>query len=53
MDRTRLIAEMYRGYLDAHERLVAGRRPGEIEALAAFSAALDEDTGFHFPSLGL
>jgi SnoaL-like domain len=53
VDRTRLIAEMYQGYLDAHDRLVAGTKPGEIDELAAFSAALDEDTGFHFPSLGL
>ena len=53
MDRTRLISEMYQGYLDAHDRLVAGTRPGEIDELAAFSAALDEDTAFHFPSLHL
>lgn len=53
MDRTRLISGMYQGYLDAHDRLVAGTRPGEIDELATFSAALDEDTAFHFPSLHL
>ena len=53
MDRTGLIAQMYQGYLDAHDLLVAGTRPGEIAELAAFSAALDEDTAFHFPSLRL
>ena len=53
MDRTSLVSQMYQGYLDAHDLLVAGTRPGEIAGLAAFSAALDEDTAFHFPSLHL
>jgi hypothetical protein len=53
MDRTGLVSQMYQGYLDAHDLLVAGTRPGEIDALAEFSAALDEDTAFHFPSLHL
>jgi hypothetical protein len=44
---------MYQGYLDAHDRLVAGTRPGEIAELASFSAALGEDTAFHFPALQL
>jgi ketosteroid isomerase-like protein len=53
MDRTTLVSQMYQGYLDAHDLLVSGTRPGDIEALAAFSAALDGDTAFHVPSLDL
>jgi ketosteroid isomerase-like protein len=53
MDRTSVIAQMYQGYLDAHDLLVAGTRPGEIPELASFSTVLSEDTAFHFPSLGL
>ena len=53
MDRTTVISQMYQGYLDAHDLLVAGNTPGEIPELAAFSAALGEDAAFHFPSLRL
>lgn len=45
--------EMYQGYLDAHDLLVAGTKPSDIPELAAFSARMDEDTVFHFQSLGL
>lgn len=53
MDRTTVVEELYQGYLDAHDELVAGTMPSDIPALAGFSARLDEDTAFHFPSLGL
>jgi hypothetical protein len=53
MDRTTVIEQMYQGYLDAHDQLVAGTKPSDIPALAAFSARMDEDTVFHFQSLGL
>ncbi len=53
MDRTEVIEQMYRGYLDAHELLVAGTSPRDIPELAAFSARMDEDTVFRFPSLGI
>ena len=53
MDRTSLIEQMYQGYLDAHDLLVAGTEPSDIPELAAFSACLDEDTLFRFPSLQL
>ena len=44
---------MYQGYLDAHDQLVAGTKPSDIPELAAFSARMDGNTVFHFPSLGL
>lgn len=53
MDRTSVISRMYEAYLAAHELLVAGTKPSEIPELAQFSAALSEDTAFHFPPLGL
>ena len=53
MDRTNVVREMYQGYLDAHDLLVAGTKPSDIPELAAFSARMDEDTVFHFESLGL
>ena len=52
-DRTTVVEEMYHGYLDAHDLLVAGTKPSDIPALAGFSARMDEDTVFHFQSLGL
>ena len=51
--RTSVVQEMYRAYLDAHDLLVAGTSPSDIPALASFSARLDEETVFRFPSLGL
>lgn len=53
MDRTTVIQQMYQGYLDAHDLLVAGTKPSEVPELAAFSARLDEDTVFTFQSLDL
>ena len=53
MDRTTVVKEMYQGYLDAHDLLVAGRKPSDIPELAGFSARLDEATVFNFQSLGL
>ncbi|SDE68170.1 SnoaL-like domain-containing protein [Blastococcus fimeti] len=53
MDRTSAITQMHQGYLDAHDLLVAGTRPGDIPEVAAFMARLDEDTVFRFPSLQL
>jgi ketosteroid isomerase-like protein len=53
MDRTSVVTQMYQGYLDAHELLVAGTNPSDIPELAAFSARMDEDTVFRFPSLQL
>ena len=53
MDRTTAVKQMYQGYLDAHDLLVAGTKPSDIPALAEFSARLDEDTVFHFHSLQL
>lgn len=53
MDRTSIVQAMYQGYLDAHDRLVTGAKPSDIPELAAFSARLDENTVFHFQSLGL
>ncbi len=53
MDRTTIVKEMYQGYLDAHDLLVAGTKPRDIPELAAFSARMDEATVFHFQSLGL
>jgi hypothetical protein len=44
---------MYQGYLDAHDLLVAGTKPSDIPALAAFSARMDETTVFSFQSLDL
>ena len=51
--RTSVIKQMYQGYLDAHDLLVAGTKPSDIPELAAFSARMDEDTVFHFQSLQL
>lgn len=53
MDRTTVVTQMYQGYLDAHEVLVAGTKPSDVPPLAAFSARLDEDTVFTFEALGL
>ena len=55
MDRTNVIKQMYQGYLDAHDRLVAGTKPSDIPELAAFSARMDEETvfSFHSPQLEL
>jgi len=53
MDRTSVIKQMYQGYLDAHDLLVAGAKPSDIPELAAFSARMDEDTVFSFQSLQL
>jgi hypothetical protein len=53
MDRANVIEEMYQGYLDAHDLLVAGTPPSEIPTLAGFSARLDENTAFHVEALGL
>ena len=53
MDRTSVIEQMYQGYLDAHDPLVAGTKPSDIPELAAFSARMDEDTVFHVQSLQL
>ena len=53
MDRTSVVKEMYQGYLDAHDLLVAGTRPSDIPELAAFSARMDESTIFYFQSLEL
>ena len=53
LDRTRVVEQLYQGYLEAHDLLAAGTSPGDIPELADFSARLDEDTTFHFPSLGL
>lgn len=53
MDRTSVVTQMYQGYLDAHDLLVAGTMPSDIPALAAFSARLDENTVFSFQSLQL
>lgn len=53
MDRASVITQMYEDYLDAHDQLVAGTRPRDIPALASFSARMDDDTVFRFPSLGL
>ena len=53
MDRTTVVKEMYQGYLDAHDLLVAGTKPSDIPELAAFSARMDEATVFNFPSLKL
>ena len=52
-DRTTVVTEMYQGYLDAHDQLVAGTQPSDIPELAAFSARMDEDTVFAFQSLDL
>ena len=35
MERTTVVKEMYQGYLDAHDLLVAGTKPSDIPALAA------------------
>ena len=51
MDRTTVIKEMYQGYLDAHDLLVAGTLPSDIPELATFSARMDEATVFSFQSL--
>ncbi|WCO67051.1 hypothetical protein PO878_21405 [Iamia majanohamensis] len=53
MDRTRAITQMYQGYLDAHDQLVAGTMPADIPELAASSALLDDDTVLHFQPLQL
>ena len=53
MERTTVVKEMYQGYLDAHDLLVAGTKPSDIPELAAFSARMDETTVFYFQSLGL
>ena len=42
MDRTSVIKQMYQGYLDAHDLLVAGTKPSAIPELAAFSARMDD-----------
>lgn len=51
MDRTAVITKMYRDYLAAHDRLVAGTSPADIPELAAFSELMDDATVFRFPSL--
>ena len=53
MDRTTIVTQMYQGYLDAHDLLVAGTEPSDIPELAAFSARMDEDTVFSFQPLQL
>ena len=53
MDRTTVVEEMYQGYLDAHDLLVAGTMPSDIPQLAGFSARLDETTVFHVQALDL
>src|SRR6476659_7690199 len=53
MDRTTVIDEMYRGYLDAHDLLVAGTMPSAIAQLAGFSDRMDEATVFHVQALDL
>ena len=53
MDRTTVVKEMYQGYLDAHDLLVAGTKPSDIPELAAFSARMDEATVFYVQSLEL
>ena len=53
MDRTSVVTQMCQGYLDAHELLVAGTKPGDIPELAPFSARLDEDSVFSFHPLDL
>ena len=53
MERTNVVKEMYQGYLDAHDLLVAGTKPSDIPELAAFSSRMDEDTVFNFQSLQL
>ena len=53
MDRTTVVTQMYTGYLDAHDLLVAGTMPSDVPELAAFSARMDENTVFHFQSLQL
>ena len=53
MDRTTVVEEMYQGYLDAHDLLVAGTRPSDIPQLAEFSARMDETTVFHVRAFDL
>lgn len=53
MNHTRVVREMYQGYLDAHDQLVAGTRPSQIAPLAEFSARLDEATKFRVEALDL
>lgn len=53
MDRSSVVKEMYQGYLDAHDQLVAGAKPSDIPTLAGFSARMDEHTVFRFQSLDL
>ena len=53
MDRTTVVEEMYQGYLDAHDLLVAGTMPSDIAQLAGFSARMDETTVFHVQALDL
>lgn len=53
MDRTTAVKQMYQGYLDAHDLLVAGTKPSDIPELAEFSGRLDGDTVFTFQSLQL
>jgi hypothetical protein len=53
MDRTTVVEEMYQGYLDAHDLLVAGTMPSDIPELAGFSARMDETTAFHVQALDL
>lgn len=53
MDRVQVIEQMYQGYLDAHDLLVAGTMPGEIAELTAFSERMDEATTFHVQALDL
>jgi len=53
MDRTTVVEEMYQGYLDAHDLLVAGTVPSAIPALAEFSTRLDENTVFYVQALVL
>ena len=53
MDRTTVIEEMYQGYLDAHDLLVAGTMPSAITQLAGFSDRMDEATVFHVQALDL
>jgi hypothetical protein len=53
MERTMVIEEMYQGYLDAHDLLVAGTMPSAIAQLAGFSERMDETTVFHVQALDL
>jgi len=53
MDRTTVVEQMYQGYLDAHDLLVAGTMPSDIPQLSEFSARMDDATVFHVQALDL